>query len=316
MPTISASAPGKVILFGEHAVVYGRPAIAVPVMQVKAKAIVIANPRGNPGEVRIQAPGIGLESFLTDLDSAQPLAATILGVASTLKVKRLPACTIKITSTIPMAAGMGSGAAVSVALIRALSAFLGHPLLDESVSALAFEVEKIYHGTPSGIDNTVVTYAKPVYFLRGQPINTLNVGSSFSIVIGDTGVASPTARVVGAMQKAWLANQTQYESYFDSVRAIVESAREAVENGEVELLGTLMDANHDVLCKMGVSSVELETLVNAARMAGAWGAKLSGGGWGGNMIALAPPARVEELTKTLQAAGAVKTLVAEIKGCK
>ncbi len=179
MPAISAAAPGKVILFGEHAVVYGRPAIAVPVMQVKARAVVTANPRGAPGEVRVQAPGIGLESTLQELDPAQPLAAAILGAASALKVKRLPACTIKITSTIPVAAGMGSGAAVSVAIMRALSAFLGHPLPDESVSRLAFEVEKIHHGTPSGIDNAVITYARPVYFVKGKPVETLQVGRPF-----------------------------------------------------------------------------------------------------------------------------------------
>ncbi len=192
MPAISATAPGKVILFGEHAVVYGRPAIAVPVTQVKARAVVTAAPRGAPGEVRLLAPDIGLDAILEELGSADPLAAAIREVASTLKVKQFPACTIKITSTIPVAAGMGSGAAVSVALIRALSAFFGHPLPDEKVSALAFEIEKIHHGTPSGIDNTVVTYSMPVYFVKGKPIETLQVRRPFTIVIGDTGVSSPT----------------------------------------------------------------------------------------------------------------------------
>jgi mevalonate kinase len=313
MPAISASAPAKVILFGEHAVVYGRPAIAVPVTQVKAKAIVTANPRGAPGEVRVQAPGVGLESTLEELDTGHPLAAAIQLVASSLKVKRIPACTVRITSTIPVAAGMGSGAAVSVAVIRALSAFLGHPLPDEKVSALAFEVEKIYHGTPSGIDNTVVTCARPVYFVKGKPIETLQVRRSFTLVIGDTGVASPTAAAVGEVRKAWQADQAQYEAYFDSIGAMTQSARQAIESGSVELLGPLMDANHGVLRKIGVSSAELDTLVVAGRRAGAWGAKLSGGGCGGNMVALVPPARAEAIAKALQAAGAIRTIVAEIK---
>jgi mevalonate kinase len=313
MPAISATAPGKVILFGEHAVVYGRPAIAIPVTQVKAKAVVTANPRGAPGEVRVQAPDVGLESMLEELDPAQPLAAAIQGVASALKVKRLPACTVKITSTIPVAAGMGSGAAVSVALIRALSAFLGHPLSDEKVSVLAFEIEKIHHGTPSGIDNTVITFARPVYFVKGKPIETLQVGRSFTIVIGDTGIASPTAAAVGEVRKAWQSDKPQYEAYFESVGAIAQAARQAVENGGIELLGPLMDANHGVLGKMAVSCAELDALVIAARKAGAWGAKLSGGGRGGNMIALVPPARAEGVAKALQAAGAVRTIVAQVK---
>jgi mevalonate kinase len=313
MPAISATAPGKVILFGEHAVVYGRPAIAIPVTQVKAKAIVTANPRGAQGEVRLQAPDVGLDAMLEDLDPAQPLVAAILETASAVKVKRLPACTVKITSTIPVAAGMGSGAAVSVAVIRAVSAFLGHPLPDEKVSALAFEVEKIYHGTPSGIDNTVVTYARPVYFVKGQPVETLKVRRPFTLVIGDTGISSPTGAAVGDVRKAWQAGKTQYEAYFDSIGAMTQSARQAIESGGVELLGPLMDANHGVLRKVGVSCDELDTLVIAARRAGAWGAKLCGGGRGGNMIALVPPAQVERVANALQSAGAVRTIVTEIK---
>jgi mevalonate kinase len=87
-------------------------------------------------------------------------------VIRALEIQRLPACKIRITSTIPVAAGLGSGAAVAVALIRALGGFLGHPLQDEQVSDLAYEIERIHHGTPSGIDNSVVTYAKPIFLLR------------------------------------------------------------------------------------------------------------------------------------------------------
>lgn len=312
MPAISASVPGKVILFGEHAVVYGRPAIAVPVTQVKAKAIVTANPRGEPGEVRIQAADIELASTLAELDPAHPLAVAIQGAAAALKVKHIPACTIKITSTIPVAAGLGSGAAVSVAILRALSAFLGHPLPDEKVSALAFEVEKIYHGTPSGIDNTVVTYARPVYFVKGKPIEILKVRRAFTIVIGDTGIASPTATAVGDVRKAWQADKTHYEAFFDSIGAMAQSARLALESGGVELLGPLMDANHGVLRKVGVSCAELDELVTAARRAGAWGAKLCGGGRGGNMIALVSPSGADKVAKALQSAGAVRTITTEV----
>ena len=161
MPAISASAPGKIILFGEHAVVYGRPAIAVPVLQVRAKAIVRADPRAQSGQVFIQAPDINLNTTLDDLPTTHPIAAAIRAVTSTMHLQQPPACNLRITSTIPIAAGMGSGAAVTVAILRALSAFWGNPLNDEQVSGMAYEVEKIHHGTPSGIDNHVVTSAMP-----------------------------------------------------------------------------------------------------------------------------------------------------------
>ena len=296
MTAITATAPGKIILFGEHAVVYGRPAIAAPVSQVQARVVIQANPRGALGQVLLQAPDIGLESALDALSADHPLASAIRGVCSELSLKRLPACTVRITSTIPVAAGMGSGAAVSVALIRALGGFLGHPLPPERISALAFEVEKLHHGTPSGIDNSVVTHAMPVYFTRGRPIEKLRLPVPFTVVIGDTGIASPTAVSVGDVRLAWQAEPARYEDIFDAMGRIAERARELIETGQPQGLGPLMDENHAYLQEIGVSSVELDRLVQAARQAGALGAKLSGGGRGGNMIALAAP----EIAKTLR----------------
>ena len=312
MPAFTAAAPGKIILFGEHAVVYQRPAIAVPVTQVQARAVVQADPRGQSGAVHLLAPEVRLDAYLADLPRTHPLAAVLYGLADSLKLEHLPACTVKITSTIPVAAGLGSGAAVSVALLRAFSAFLGHPLQDEQVCSQAFEVEKIHHGTPSGIDNTVITYARPVYFVRGQPIETLQVPRSFTVVIGDTGVSSPTAAAVGDVRRSWQADKQQYESYFESIGSLVDSARQMIESGLVETLGPLMDANHGVLRKIDVSSPELDRLVLVARRAGAWGAKLCGGGRGGNMIALVSAARAEKVASALRAAGAVRTIITEV----
>ncbi len=313
MPAFSASAPGKIILFGEHAVVYGRPAIAVPVTQVNARAMVMPDPRGEPGVVTIQAPDVGLASTLAELPGNHPLSAAITGVAKALGVTRIPACTLRITSTIPVAAGLGSGAAVSVAIIRALGAYLGRPLPDERVSELAYEVEKLHHGTPSGIDNTVVTYARPVYFVRGRPVEIFDIARPFTILIGDTGIASPTARAVSDVRKAWKTRVDHYEALFDSAGAIAESARQAIQSGETERLGPLMDANQDVLHKMGVSHPELDRLVAAARRAGALGAKLSGGGRGGNMIALVNAERAGRVAAALREAGAARTLVTEVR---
>jgi mevalonate kinase len=313
MPAITATAPGKIILFGEHAVVYGRPAIAAPVFQVEARAVVRADPRGTPGAVHLQAPGIGLDSDLEALPSDHPLAAAVWGALKAIEIRHPPSCTIRVTSTIPKAAGLGSGAAVSVAVLRALSAFLGRPLPDEAVSSLAFEVEKLHHGTPSGIDNTVVTYRRPVYFVRGEPIETFHVPRPFTIVIADTGIKSPTAIAVGDLRRAWQSDPGRYEPLFDRAGEIARAARLAIDAGERDFLGPLMDENHALLCEMGVSSPELDHLVNAARQAGAPGAKLSGAGRGGNMIALAPEGWAPAIAHALQKAGAKATILTEIK---
>lgn len=315
MPAISASAPGKIILFGEHAVVYGRPALAVPVKDVRAKAIVMANPRGTPGSLRIQAPDVGIDSWLDKLPEDHPLVAAINQVFSALEVVRSPACTLRITSSIPIAAGLGSGTAVSVAIIRALSAFLGHPLPDEVVSSLAYKVEKLHHGSPSGIDNTVITYARPIFFVRGSgkdsdtQVETLRVPESFILVIADTGIPSPTAATVGDVRIAWKASPERYEDLFDAAGNIALAARQAIESGHPENLGALMNENHQLLGEMGVSSIELDRLVDAARRAGALGAKLSGAGRGGNMIALASTDTSSAVAEALETAGATNTII-------
>jgi mevalonate kinase len=313
MPAFTATAPGKVILFGEHAVVYGRPAIAAPVREVQARAVVSPAPRRPASGVFIQAPDVGLESRLADLPEDHPLACAVIDLLAALGITHPPACTVRITSTIPVAAGMGSGAAVSVAILRALSAFLGLPLCDEDISALAYEVEKLHHGTPSGIDNTVITYAMPVYFVRSRPIQILRLPSPFILVIGDTGVASPTAVAVGDVRRGWQANPTVYEPLFDQVGQIAGTARSAIEAGQIDELGPLMDENQAMLRRMGVSSPELERLILAARGAGALGAKLSGGGRGGNMIALATQENAPDIAQALLDSGAVRTITTTIR---
>ena len=305
-----ASAPGKIILFGEHAVVYGRPALAVPVTQIQARVTVCADQlRG----IRVEAPDISLDAVLSELPPNHPLAAVIKSVFTTLGITQPPSLTVHIESTIPVASSLGSGAAVSVAIIRALSMFLGCPLADEQVNALAFEVEKLYHGTPSGIDNTVITYARPVYFAKHQPIETLHVAAPFIIVIGDTGIASPTKQVVDDVRKLWQAETEQYEKIFNAVGEIVLNARHAIENGNISALGPLMDENNSMLQVMRVSSPELDRLITASRAAGALGAKLSGGGRGGNMIALVRQETVEKVTQALREAGAKRTLMTVVK---
>ena len=312
MPAYSASAPGKVILFGEHSVVYGRPAIAVPVPQVRAKAIVIAEPRSPRGLVRILAPNIGLETTLANLPEHHPLAVVIQQAIPVMQVSHIPACSIQVSSTIPIAGGMGSGAAVSVAVLRALSALLGRPLSDEQISDLVYQAELIYHGTPSGIDNSVITYARPVYFVKGEPLEFLSVKRPFTLIIGNSGVESPTSAAVGEVRQAWERDHDLLEQLFDAAGMLANSSLKAIEAGKVEELGPLMDENHGILRKMGVSSLELDALVKAAKSAGAIGAKLSGAGRGGSMIALVSPESTNAVTTALLNAGAVGTILTEI----
>ena len=305
----SSSAPGKIILFGEHAVVYGYPALAVPVTQVQATATV--NKKSRRGMI-IEAPNINLTTELSSLALDHPLSVVIHGVYSALKITNTPACTLYIQSTIPVASGLGSGAAVSVAVIRALSEFLGQPFTNEEVNKLAFEAEKIYHGTPSGIDNTVVTYSKPVYFIKKKPIKTFHVGVPFSIMIASTGIAAPTKESVDAVRMLWQADKHLWEKVFSKVGEVVWNARQAIERGDIDELGRLMDANHALLQKMNVSCAELDHLVAAARIAGALGAKLSGGGRGGNMIALVEKEKASDISRALNKAGAKRTIVTQV----
>jgi mevalonate kinase len=314
MPAFATKAPGKIILLGEHAVVYHRPAIAIPVTQVAAHASVTANPLGQPGMVRIEAPDIALSCHLHELSDLHPLATAVNSVAEALGIQSIPACTLRITSTIPIASGLGSGAAVSVAIARSLSAFLGHPLEDDQVSNIAYRVDQIYHGAPSGVDNTVIAYAQPVFFIRGQPFQRLCTHEKFTMVIGDTGIGTPTGEVVMDLRRRWQAQPAGYEPMFDQIGAIVQQARTLLEDGPIQQLGPLMTQNHSLLQQMDISCPELDALVNAALSAGASGAKLCGGGRGGNMIALAgeAPDSPERIAAALRMAGAVNTIITHV----
>ena len=321
-----SSAPGKIILFGEHAVVYGRPALAIPVTQVRVDVGILDDSR--PG-IWIHAPAVDLDAELNSLPSDHPIASVLhnflflsrdfphpnpspVGRGARGEGK-FPNLKIDISSTIPVASGLGSGAAVTVALTRALASHFDTPMTDEEVNAFAYEIEKLHHGTPSGIDNTLITYGEPVYFVKGQSIETFKVGEPFTIVIGDTGIPAPTKESVQDVMKLWEADKSTWESVFDEVGRIVYEARAAIETGKMTELGELMNRNHALLQKMTVSSPELDRLVTAARVAGALGAKMSGGGRGGNMIALVPDDLSEAVSRFLLDAGARNTIITQVQ---
>jgi mevalonate kinase len=308
-----AYAPGKVILFGEHAVVYGQPAIAVPVTQVQAKATVETGPEGQG----ITVVAEDLEQSYT-LEQAPPDDALRAIVVSTLEhvgVGTKHDLAITISSTIPIARGLGSGAAISTAIVRALGKHfenLMHPLSSQTISNLVYETEKIHHGTPSGIDNTVIAFEKPVYFVRDQKIEIFSVKRPFLLAIADTGIASPTKIAVSHVRRGWEREREKYEEIFDEIGTIAEMGRCAIERGEIETVGRLMNENHRLLQLMGVSSPELEGLVEAAREGGTLGAKLSGAGRGGNIIALITQETRSRVDLMLRLAGAKDIIVTEV----
>jgi mevalonate kinase len=306
----SASASGKVILLGEHAVVYGRPALAVPVTQVQAQVEVVDSVR--PG-IWIDAPDIDLDASLNDLHRDQPIAAVIHKTLDQIKPTAVPPMEIRIRSSIPIAAGMGSGAAISVAVIRALAGYLQSPLNDETISNLAYEIEKLHHGTPSGIDNTVITYRLPIYYMKGRPIEVLHPGGAFTLVIGDSGIPAPTKVSVGDVRRLWESDRQKWDLVFDRIGDLASAARAAILDARWEELGSLMDQNHALLQELTVSSEGLDGLVRCARESGALGAKVSGGGRGGNMIALVPMDRIDGVSHALLSAGAKQVIATVVQ---
>ncbi len=310
----SATAPGKVILFGEHAVVYGRPALAAPVTHLRARADVVETGRV---DVALIAADLGRSARLSRVQDDNPLAAVIHVVERFFGCSLSDGYSLSVTSAIPIASGLGSGAAISVAVIRALVAYLGRgdEVSRADVSALAYEVERLHHGTPSGIDNTVIAYEQPVYFVRreaGPLIEPFAVARPLRLVIGDTGVRSATKDVVGDVRRRWSADFSRFEAIFDACGRIADAGREALAAGDLAAAGALMNENHEWLSRMTVSSPPLDRLVGAARRAGALGAKLSGAGRGGNMIALVTADTEIAVADGLLAAGAARVFTSDV----
>jgi mevalonate kinase len=134
------------------------------------------------------------------------------------------------------------------------------------------------------------------------------------VAIGDTGIASPTRIAVGDVRRSWQADPPRYEALFARIGAIAQEARQAIERGDLARLGMLMNDNHALLQELTVSCAELDALVDAAKRAGAWGAKLSGGGRGGNMLALVTPETESAVERALRQAGAKNVIVSEVGG--
>lgn len=308
---VVATAPAKAILFGEHAVVYGRPAVAVPVRELQARAEVRASAPGDG--TFVVAPDVGLREALLDLALESPLAATVWATLRRMRVVRPPDVTITVTSSIPVARGLGSGAAVSAAVVRALAGYHNLALTSREVADLVYEVERLHHGTPSGIDNTVIAFGKPVFFVRDVVSEIFWVGRPFHLLIADTGIANPTKEVVDAVRQARQSDPDRMDGLFDEIGEIASAGRAAIETGRLAETGALMNRNQGLLQRVGVSCPEIDRLVAAARQAGAMGAKLSGAGRGGHVICLADLDCIGKVDMLVRLAGARSTVVTEVR---
>jgi mevalonate kinase len=299
--TSRASACGKIILLGEHAVVYGYPAVALPVRSLRTWAELSEG----PSPLRIRAPAVHLDAELADLPAGHPIAFCVRHAAQALDVKP-PTGLLTITSDIPVASGLGSGAAVSTAVVRAMALAVRRELSPAEVSAIVFAVEHIYHGTPSGVDNTVIAYEQPIFFRRRQEPEILAIRTAMHILIADSGMPGKTRDAVADVRARWKADPARYEEFFREIGGLVEAGRRHLEAGQTAELGNTMDQCHELLRTIEVATPALDRLVEAARQAGARGAKLSGAGLGGNVVALVDARLLPEVESALLAAGAAR----------
>jgi mevalonate kinase len=306
--TYRASACGKIILLGEHAVVYGFPAIAIPVRSLRTQAEF----SGENLPFRIEAPAIKLDAALEDLHAGHPLAVCIRRTLDALGTK-LPGGRLTITSDIPVASGLGSGAAVSTAIVRVLASAAGIDLPPAEISKIVFEVERIHHGTPSGVDNTVIAYEQPIFFLRARAPDLLAVGAPMHFLIADSGVRSKTRDAVGGVRARRDSDPTRYDDLFRRIGDLTEASREHLEEGRTAPLGAAMNRCHELLRAIEVTLPVLDSLVKAARSAGALGAKISGAGLGGNIVALVDLPHLPAVESRLRASGAVSVFHTSLK---
>lgn len=269
----SGRAGGKVILLGEHAVVYGRPAIAAGLSL------------GMTAEV-LEGFGPAIDGDPRARGDARPrelvrAAATLVGLDPSNVV-------VHVRSELPPGRGFGSSAALAVAVLRALAARVGRTLARREELELGRQLEAVFHGTPSGIDPAAAALGGCFHFVRGEPptVTPLALARPLPLVIGFDDAERSTGEVVARLRARHTAAPERYEALFDAVAAVVEDGVGAARAGNLAELGRAFDRNQAILETLGVSSTDTDRAVRAARRAGALGAKLTGGGAGGAIIAL------------------------------
>lgn len=296
---------GKSILFGEHFVVYGHPALAVGIdAQTIAEVTTTESMGWTLDDQRPAMPGYKkkkLEEQKVSIENVMKYC----GIDSSKKGLH-----IKLEGDLVCASGIGASAASCVALARALNEEFDLGLDNEKINEAAYEGEKGYHGTPSGLDNTLSTYGGLVLYVRNldggsSKFDRVSLKGSVHLVIASTGLTASTTEVVGDVRSKKEENPEWFEKIAKEYEILVKDGLEAFRELDLEKAGFMMDRNHELLQQLTVSCQELDDLVKIAKANGALGAKMTGTGRGGNMVALATDEQAaKRISQALEEGGA------------
>jgi mevalonate kinase len=302
---------GKVILFGEHFVVHGVPGI-VSAIDSTADAEVKKTGEG----ITVEDERKGAKGYTEKKRAQQKESIERMLKTMGINPEKAP-LKIWLGGNLPSFSGIGASAASSVAIARAIAEEFEMRLSNEKINEIAYEAEKAYAGTPSGIDNTAATYGGLIWFKRnlsGGPntIEKLSIRQPVEIVIGNTGIVADTKEMVAGVAERKKRNPEKYNPLFKQAEELAFTARKALEGFNLIKVGKLMNENHRILQEIEVSCKELDHLVNLARERGAFGAKLTGGGGGGCMVALTPSKELQEAVATAMEKEGFKVLKTRI----
>lgn len=310
-----AVAPAKVILTGEHFVVYGTPAI-VAAVNIYSKAAaskrrdrVIVVQSSSPRSA-ISWVGNRCKVIQGTRDVCERLRPISRVTRSTLEhLDEGKGVNIRIDSSIPVGVGLGSSAAVAVSTIAAVARLFRRNIRREMVRQLAYESEREIHKMPSGIDQTISTFGGVICYRREKPFRRILLGRTFPIIIGNTGKTRSTGIMVSKVREFLASHDALKRRVMKLAEGISSKALSALQRGDIMRLGGIMNLNHELLRQIGVSTRDIDRLVSAALEAGAFGAKLTGAGGGGCMIALSPPHCTVEVLHAIRDAGGTPYLV-------
>ncbi len=274
---------GKVILFGEHFVVHSVPSIVSAIEKATVAAVERSSGSGwTLDDRRPATPGYKEDKLEQQRDSIERVLQAADFDAAKVPIK------IILGGDLVAASGVGASAASCVAIARALSDEFSLGFSDQRINEIAYEGEKAYHGNPSGVDNTAATYGGLIWFVKGKPMELIAIKKPVEIVLGNTGRVANTEAAVAGVKERRQRDPAKYDQIFKEAEELAVIAKRALVAHELRAVGRLMDTNHLLLQSIEVSSPELDLLVELARDNGALGAKMTGGGLGGNMVALTP----------------------------